>query len=512
LFDAHKRETRRAAMSYLVMMHVGFVFLLVGFVTLQARGLSVSFEALGAYFSLYAPLPLFLLFLVGFGMKAGLFPLHSWLPEAHPAAPAHISAFMSGVMIKMGIYGILRVVSFMQTDLLWAGVILLVLGIVTAVWGVLFAAVQNDMKRMLAWSSIENVGVIFIAVGVALIGRATHSTMLTLCAMGGALLHTFNHSMFKTLLFFGTGNVYTATHTTSLDELGGVAKKMPVTAALFLVGVLAICALPPLSGFVSEFLIYYGLMDTVAAGGGGIMISLAGLLALSFTGGVAIVAFTKLYGMVFLGVPRSGAVASAREVDVVRVVASAIPLAGILLVGLAPMLVMRTVFTAAGSVSATGGAEHLHNFVDRDIWMIACTGGIFIGATLLIYLLKMWALRGRTVTASPTWGCGYGAPSARMQYTGESYSEGLQSIAPQLSGTADPGSAVGPNEIFPQQRRFSVKRSDTVASAFNTWWVELLRQINRRVMAMRTGKVNYYILYALLFLLLILILSIFSVI
>jgi NADH:ubiquinone oxidoreductase subunit 5 (subunit L)/multisubunit Na+/H+ antiporter MnhA subunit len=282
---------------------------------------------------------------------------------------------------------------------------------------------------------------------------------------------------------------------------------MPLTAALTLAGVVALCALPPLSGFVSEFLIYYGLFDAVAAGGWAALVSLAGLLALAFTGGVAIVAFTKFYGVVFLGNPRSQAVKGACETDPLRMVAAAIPLAGILVVGLAPMLVMRTVFAVVGTITGSVVNESL---IDRDIMMLALTGGIFIGTTLLVCLLRAWALRRRSVTVSPTWGCGYGAPTARMQYTGESFSEGLQSVAPHLAGTAD--APVAGHEIFPRRKSFSVRRSDTVASLLGKWWVELLRQINRRVMTMRTGKVNYYILYALLFLLLILVLSIFSVI
>ena len=222
LFDAERREVRRAALSYLILMHVGFLFLLAGFVTLYASGLPASFDALALYGEQGGNIiPLFIVFLIGFGMKAGIFPLHVWLPEAHPAAPAHISAFMSGVMIKTGVYGVMRVVSCFDSHLFAIGLIVLCIGAVTGLWGVILAALQNDVKKLLAYSSIENIGIIFIALGTALLGKAEGSDPIFYAGMAGALLHTLNHSFFKSLLFMGAGNIYTATHTTSLDDLGG---------------------------------------------------------------------------------------------------------------------------------------------------------------------------------------------------------------------------------------------------------------------------------------------------
>ena len=316
LFDAARREVRRAALSYLILMHVGFLFLLAGFVTLYASGLPASFDALALYGEQGGNIiPLFIVFLIGFGMKAGIFPLHVWLPEAHPAAPAHISAFMSGVMIKTGVYGVMRVVSCFDSHLFAIGLIVLCIGAVTGLWGVILAALQNDVKKLLAYSSIENIGIIFIALGTALLGKAEGSDPIFYAGMAGALLHTLNHSFFKSLLFMGAGNIYTATHTTSLDDLGGLGKRMPVTAILFLVGTLAICALPPLSGFVSEFLIYMGLLDGIAANGPVTVIALSGLIFLALIGGLAVLAFTKLYGVVFSGLPRSEVAERAREVS-----------------------------------------------------------------------------------------------------------------------------------------------------------------------------------------------------
>ena len=326
LFDAQRREVRRAALSYLIMMHIGFVLLVIGFVRLDAACGAATFGALGDYFRTQPGLPLLLVFLAGFGMKAGLFPMHVWLPEAHPAAPSHVSALMSGVMIKTGVYGILRVTAALgeQPLLHTAGVILLAAGVVTGLWGVILAAMQNDVKRLLAYSSIENVGVILIGLGVAALGKSS-----------GNLLHTLNHSLFKSLLFFGAGNILSQTHTTSLDALGGLAKHMPLTAILFLTGTAAICALPPLNGFVSELLIYLGMLDGIASGSN-VLASAAGLAALALIGGLVVLAFTKLYGTVFLGSPRTHEVAESSEADTFRIAAMALPLAGILFVGLFP--------------------------------------------------------------------------------------------------------------------------------------------------------------------------------
>ena len=512
LYDAQRREVSRAALAYLIMMHVGFVLLVVGFVRLDAVCGRATFDALGHYFRTQPALPLFLVFLAGFGMKAGLFPLHVWLPEAHPAAPSHVSALMSGVMIKTGIYGILRTTAALGDlpALRTAGAILLALGIVTGLWGVILAAMQNDVKRLLAYSSIENIGIILLALGVAALGKAQGNQMVALCGMAGALLHTLNHSFFKTLLFFGAGNILSQTHTTSLDALGGLAKHMPLTAILFLTATAAICALPPLNGFVSELLVYLGLIDGIAAGSN-ILASAAGLVALALIGGVAVLAFTKLYGTVFLGSPRSHEVAEASEVDNLRLAAMALPLAGILFVGLFPQAAVECVTRAAGFFLRTPS--------DAADWLLSPTltavGRIawgLIAVVALLLWLRRRTLRGRQVAEGPTWGCGFTSTNVRMQYTGESFSEGLQSIATSLTQNSGEGSPVGKGEIFPDAHRFDVGHRDRIGRLFSAWWVELLRLINQRVMRLRTGKINHYVWFALAFLALVFVLSILHII
>ena len=457
LFDAERREVRRAALAYVIMMHV-------------------------------------------------------WLPEAHPAAPSHVSALMSGVMIKTGVYGILRVTAQIADlpTLRTAGLILLVAGIVTGLWGVILAAAQNDVKRLLAYSSIENIGIVLIGLGIAALGKSSGNQLAAICGLSGALLHTLNHSLFKSLLFFGAGNILSQTHTTSLDALGGLGRHMPVTGLLFLAGTTAICALPPLNGFVSELLIYLGMLDGIASGSD-VLASAAGLAALALIGGVVILAFTKLYGTVFLGAPRTHEVAEASEVDNFRIAAMALPLAGILFIGLFPQTAVSAVTRAAGFFihHPADAADYLLSptlaAVSRTAWLLILVVG-------LLAWLRSRALRTRKVTDGATWGCGFTSPNVRMQYSGESYSEGLQSIATSLTQNSGEGGAVGKGEIFPAAHNFDIRHKDRFDKLFAAWWVELLRVINKRAMRLRTGKINHYVLFALAFLVLIFLLSIFNLI
>ena len=507
LFDAERKEVLKAALTYLVMMHLGFFALLIGFVTLEAAEGSADFGALASYFAAHRPLPLLLVFLAGFGMKAGLFPMHVWLPEAHPAAPSHVSALMSGVMIKTGVYGTLRTAMYLPAGeaLATAGIVLLGAGIVTGLWGVLLAAMQNDIKRLLAYSSIENVGIIFIAIGTALLGRSAGNDTVALCGMAGALLHTLNHSFFKSLLFFAAGNLYAEAHTTTLDRFGGVARQMPVTAILFLAGTAAICALPPLNGFVSEFIIYTGMLRSIAEGQQ-VLLAAAGVTALALIGGLALFAFTKLYGIVFLGTPRTHEVAEMHEADNYRITAMALPAAGILFIGLLPWTVLPLLTKVAATLLPDLRPTALPLW--EGVAQLSLVAAVLIAATVLLLAAKGRALRRRTVASGPTWGCGFTAVNTRMQYTGESFAEGLESVVRPFTEEVVEGKAVDKQEIFPSAHDFDIRRKDRIARLFSAWWVEALRLLNARVMRLRTGKINNYILFALLFIVLVFLCSI----
>ena len=511
LFDAQRAEVLRAALAYLIMMHVGFIFLVAGFATLHATTGSASFAALPIAFGQGKTILLFVLFLLGFGMKAGLFPMHVWLPEAHPAAPSHVSSIMSGVMIKTGVYGIMRVLWHISNtqELQTVGFIILAVGVVTGLWGVILAALQNDVKRLLAYSSIENIGVIFIGLGIATLGLAASNSIVATLALCGALLHIVNHSLFKTLLFFGAGNLYSQMHSTHLNKFGGVAKSMPVTAILFLIATAAICALPPLNGFVGEFMIYLGMLNSVRDGVN-TLAAAGGIIALALIGGIVVFAFTKLYSTVFLGSPRAHHVAEAEEVDNMRLAAMAIPTAGIIIIGIAPQLAIRVLTNIADGLipSAT---PIISGYITPTLGRVSLTALLIIIIIALLYMLKSRAQRSRTIEQGPTWGCGFTSPNIRMQYTGESFSENLESITTSLTQNTVEGRAVSKSEIFPSAHNYHVRHKDKIDRLFAEWWVELLRIINKRIMSLRTGKINHYILFALLFLVAIFILSLFNI-
>ena len=445
-------------------------------------------------------------------MKAGLFPMHVWLPEAHPAAPSHVSAIMSGVMIKTGVYGVMRVVWQISnvSELHAAGIILLSVGIVTGLWGVILAAVQNDVKRLLAYSSIENIGVIFIGLGISTIARSSGNDVVVTLALCGALMHTINHSLFKSLLFFGAGNIYSQMHTTLLDRFGGVAKSMPVTAILFLVATIAICALPPLNGFVGEFLIYLGMFNSVRDGVDSLA-SAAGILSLALIGGIVVLAFTKLYSTVFLGSPRDHHVAESEEVDNFRIGAMAIPAAGIITIGVIPQYAISIIEKVAMELSGSS-VSIFDGYICPTLGKVSLTAWLLIIVVALLYKLKSRTQSKRTIAQGPTWGCGFTAPNIRMQYTGESFSEGLESVATNLTQNTVEGRRVSKSEIFPSSHNYNVRHKDKIDRLFAAWWVELLYIINKRIMALRTGKINNYILFALLFLMLIFVLSLFNLI
>ena len=512
LFEADRHETRRAALNYLVMMHIGFMFLVAGFALLYSTTGSANFSAIENYFKWATPLPLFLLFFIGFGMKAGLFPMHIWLPEAHPAAPSHVSAIMSGVMIKTGIYGVIRLMQAIDrnVELLYAiGLIILLSGIVTGLWGVIMAAVQNDIKRLLAYSSIENIGVILIGLGIAAVGHAAGSDLIGMCGLCGALLHTVNHSLFKTLLFFSAGNIYSKLHTTAMNQMGGLAKHMPITAILMLLATVAICALPPLNGFVSELLIYIGMFNGVSDGHE-VLYSVAAIIALSLIGGVVVLAFTKLYGMVMLGSPRTTHVAEATEVDNLRIAAMAIPAAMILFIGLLPQYAIRPVTVVAEAISGADSSIAINHFAPT-LQMLSLVCWLLIAVVVLLFWAKRRAQRNRKVELGPTWGCGFTAVNTRMQYTGESYSEGLENIAKSLMKNTVDGRSVDKGEIFPTAHNYRVRHSDKVDSLLGRWWVVMMHRINEYVMRLRTGRVNKYITFALVFLVAVLLLSLLGI-
>ena len=424
LVMAEDREpvTQKAGWIYLACTHSGTLCLSAAF--------ALAASATGGF--LFTPLPMgfaatsrgtatFLLFLAGFGLKAGIFPLHFWLPGAHAAAPSHVSSLMSGILIKMGILGLIRVLCLVPDPPRWWGALVLVLGAVSGLLGVAFALAQHDLKRLLAYHSIENIGIILLGLGLGTLGKSTGQPALQALGYAGALLHVLNHSLFKGLLFLGAGAVVHATGSRDLERMGGLARTMPVTAAAFLAGSWAICGLPPLNGFVSEWLIYLAAFRGLAFPSSSW--SVLAIAALATIGALAAACFAKVFGVVFLGQPRSPEAASAAEPPRAMRLPMTILAWACCAIGVAPVLVAPALARAAGAAAGLAGPVDLGG-------MAHLTTLSFIALPMLTAaaLIWVWCRKGPAArTGLPTWDCGFTAAGPRVQYTASSFADGLVS-------------------------------------------------------------------------------------
>ncbi len=451
---------------------------------------------------------LFLLALVGFGTKAGFMPLHVWLPEAHPAAPSHVSALMSGVMIKTGIYGLLRALTLLGPPPAWWGWLLVGIGLSSGVLGVLFALAQRDLKRMLAYSSVENIGIIALGLGVGLLGLGVDSPALAVLGFAGGLLHVVNHAMFKGLLFLGAGAVWHGAGTLQLDQLGGLLKRMPRIGFAFLVGAAAICGLPPLNGFISEFLIYLSAFRTfqepALSATSGSILALATIGGLALIGGLAAACFTQSLGIVFLGEPRTPAAAQARApgwrmTAPLLVLAAGCLLAGLavrpLLAGLAPVLavVMRQ---PVGAI-----AEHLAP-AQVPLAAVVTLSIIALGLIAALAGLRKWLLSSREVRQSVTWDCGYAAPTVRMQYSASSFVQPLTDFFAMVLRTRK--HIREPAGLFPEKASARTHHQDLFLTGLFATSYRGLSWLLSRLQWLQHGRLNLYVLYIALTLVLLL--------
>jgi formate hydrogenlyase subunit 3/multisubunit Na+/H+ antiporter MnhD subunit len=495
-FENEKREVRKASWIYMIATHIGTAFLFVMFLLLGQNANSLEFSRLG-HLTPQLSSVCFALAVIGFGTKAGIIPSHVWLPEAHPAAPSHVSALMSGVMIKTGIYGILRMLAFLGPAPLWWGVGLIAIGLLSGILGVLFALAQHDLKRLLAYSSVENIGIIVMGIGVGLLGLCAGSPMLAFFGFTGALLHVLNHAMFKGLLFMGAGSVAHGAHTREMDQLGGLLKQMPWTAGTFLVGAVAISGLPPLNGFVSEFFIYIGSFRGASSMGGGIAVALFAVIAgLALIGGLATACFTKAFGMVFLGEARSENARHAREADGSMLIPIVVLAAGCLAVGLLGFLAIRAMpMVLAGIIEpATIQAEVLT--ASGYLKSIAAGALTILLLTGLITLLRFRLLSGRQVGEAGTWDCGYARPTARMQYTASSFSQPILDFFNVFQSGWKRLRA--PRGYFPTTASFETEALDTSQEKVYRPIFETVEHFLSKLRVMQSGRIQLYVLYIVL--------------
>jgi formate hydrogenlyase subunit 3/multisubunit Na+/H+ antiporter MnhD subunit len=513
IFDAEDTTIMKTGISYLIQMHVGMFFLMISFLIVGRETGEMSFDSLQRYFSGHSNLLLFILFFIGFGIKAGFMPFHTWLPQAHPAAPSHVSGVMSGVMIKMGIYGILRVLLFIQHDLLQIGVLILVVSLISGILGVMMAIVQHDLKRLLAYHSIENIGIIGIGIGLGVIGLATGNNILSLLGFSGGLLHVLNHSLFKSILFFNAGSVYQATHTRNIEQLGGLMKKMPYTSILFLIGSLAICGLPPFNGFISEYLIYLGMFKSLSTASLYQSIAILGSIAgLSLIGGLAIFCFTKAFGIVFLGMPRSEKASLAAEVRRDMIFPQFISVAFIVLIGMASAWFVKPVFGIITAGFELTGINIPAGTSLSSLSQISILSGMFLLMVVILLVYRHFHLKSKVVTYGPTWGCGYTAANPKQQYTSTSYAYNYNHLAKPVLQTEKMMKEIREDEIFPTARTFKSSSDDVYRKLLVDKPVDLLSGLLKRIAVMQTGRIQDYILYAFIFMLFVLLLTWFKII
>lgn len=436
----HRRrpEVAEAARWYAVMTHLGLVAILIGLMIFAARAGGDSFATLRSAAGHLPPVTaavVFVLALIGFGSKAGILPLHAWLPRAHPEAPSHVSALMSAAMVNLGVYGIVRV----GFDLLgggsgWWWLLVLLLGAASAVYGILQAAMSTDVKRLLGYSTTENMGLVLVGIGAAGLFASTGERVLAGLALAAALLHVINHAGFKTLLFLAAGSVLHATGTRDLDALGGLRSGMPVTTAAFGWGALAASALPPGTAFVSEWLLVQALIHGLPTSGVATAIVLpVAVAAVALTAGLAVATFVKAFGVGFLAKPRTDAAARATESPVSMLTGMGLAAIGCAVLAVWPGAVLPGVGRIAGALAGSGGPP-VTGAVSLELVGIAgslspllLTLALLVGAVLALAVVRAVAVR-RARRSTRLWDCGAGPLSARMEYTATSFAEPLQRV------------------------------------------------------------------------------------
>lgn len=501
IFEAQKESTLKTGINYLLQMHLGFALIMLGFLIAANQTGELSFAGVNKFFSLSSNTPLFLVFFAGFGIKAGFIPFHSWLPRAHPAAPSHVSGVMSGVMIKMGIYGIFRVSSLLQQDLQTIGIIVLTAGIVSGLLGVIMAIMQHDLKKLLAYHSIENIGIIGIGIGVGILGKANGETYLMILGWGGALLHTLNHALFKSLLFFTAGNVFYATHKINMDHLGGLAKNMRYTSGAFLIGALAISGIPPFNGFISEFLIYNGIINHMSDSAfTSSIFSVVSILSLVLIGGLCIYCFTKAFGLSFLGTRRAEHSAPVVEVPAIMLVPAFILILCMLAIGLAPVFFVNQVVIVLQNLTQTSLT------IEPLLYSLRSISHVNIALIIVIITiagLRAWQQSLVKVAKGPTWGCGYTAGDFRHQYTPTSYADSLRELTDPLIEYHRDYKSFEESEIFPPPKTFHTENKDLVEEKTILSWVHLIVNHLPKAGIAQSGLINHYLIYPMLFLMLI---------
>jgi len=492
--EQQNAEAVEAGWTYLLATHIGAAFLFAFFLVASTVSGSLEFASFSALAGVAAPAAsvLFLLLFFGFGSKAGIFPFHVWLPDAHPAAPSHVSALMSGIMVKTAIYGLLRLSAFLPPAPWWGG-LLMAAGIFGALFGIAMAALQSDVKRCLAYSTVENIGIIFLALGFWMQSRAAGHSLAAALALTGGLIHLCNHAFFKSLLFLGAGSLLHGSGSRDLNRMGGLLRRMPVTGLLLVCGALAISGLPPMNGLIGEWFLYRALLSSGTSLSGlaaFFPLVLIGLLALA--GGLVLLVMTRLTGIALGGEPRSVGAAAAHETGwpmrSAMFALALLCLAG----GLFPVLLLRLA-SPAMLLLDPAIAPLLAGEALTPAWL-GLAAFLLLGLLLAAFAFGRWRQGRGGQTAAATWGCGFAFPTSRMSYRAESYSELARNtvFCECLAPAAEDGRTIG---LFPGPRRFVATAPDPVLEKFFRPLFRRAAGWCRRCRGLQSGNLHLYMFY-----------------
>lgn len=513
VFEHEKKSVRTAGWIYLTAGHVGVLFILSIFILLSIRNNSFNFADFALPPTSY-PIAsiIFVMSIIGFGMKAGIVPFHVWLPEADPAAPNHVAAIMSGIMIKLGVYGIFRCLTFLGPAEAWWGIMLVMIGAVSAFAGVTFALAQHDLKKLLAYSSVENIGVIFMGAGIGLIGISTisqnaqNAQIIAAAGFSGAILHMMNHSVFKGLLFLCAGSVQHGCGTLDLDKMGGLLKRMPWTGSAMVIGSASISGLPPFNGFVSEFLIYFACFYALVSLKGLFMFPMIlTIIALALSGSIAMACFTKVSGTALLGEPRTEHAAHARESGMSMI----IPV--FILVLLCPLAAVSAPFITSSFIPvisricslSTSQSLQAISFYKGALWYISFISAGFAALTVFVMLLRSFLPRSDIQKRAGTWACGYEKTTGKMQYTPSSFVQPLTNFMYAILRSVRNDKR--PHGIFPTESHYGTETPDIFQKFIYAPLFILIKNVAVWMHHFQSGRVQIYILYITITLLMLLI-------
>jgi hydrogenase-4 component B len=503
IFEHEKTETIKAGINYLVQSHISIVFIMLGFIYVAYKTDNYTFDAIAQFSgqqSTLAGTALFLCFFIGFAIKSGFVPFHTWLPYAHPAAPSHVSGIMSGVVIKIGIYGILRMLLLIKTDYTTIGYFILAISIFTGIYGVMLATIQHDLKRLLAYHSIENIGIIGIGIGIGCIGLGSVNKWMAILGFSGALLHTLNHSLFKSVLFFSTGNILQSLHTVNIERLGGIIKKMPKTSFLFLIAALAICGLPPLNGFISEFLIFGGLYNWLYSAGFISLIAIVfSLVGLVLIGGLAILCFTKAFSIVFLGSPRNNCQETIHDPGFWQLFPMYMAVTLMITIGLFPSFFIN-VLNRPVNLFTHHIVFNLNLIKVGAIDSLQVINWLFLGFILLILAivgLRKYINRNKIIEKGTTWGCAYLPADSKLQYTAGSFVRSYSKLAKPLLDIEKKEVEIA--EVFPSEKHYETDPYDKIERIFIDKSLKVINKFTDQFRFLQNGQLQRYILYGIVF-------------